>query len=93
MNKEDNIKNIFIRNANIGDEVTIDGRIVKARNYVATEEEQIFNNLRVIFTDFANSDFERLDSVFLDAQTQKKECSECSLLVLARGISIDFKIS
>jgi hypothetical protein len=93
MNTGDHIKNIFIRNAHIGDEITIDGRIVKARNNVATEEEQLFNNLRVIFTDFANSDFERLDSVFLDAQTQKKECSECSLLVLARGTSIEFKIS
>ena len=72
------IKNIFIRNAHMGDEIKIDGRIVKTRNEACPQEEQLFNNLRVTFMQFSNADFERLDSVFLDAQTQKKEGAACT---------------
>lgn len=87
------IKNIFIRNAAYEDQIEINNRIVKRRNQDIPEGEIEFDKLRIVFTEFADSDLERLDSAFIDVDVQKKEGSTTGdFLILARGMKVRFEV-
>lgn len=87
------IKNIFIRNAALADEILIDRRVVKQKNKPAPTESIEFNKLRITFTDFSDADIERLDSAFIDINFQKKQTAqEGDFLILSRGTKVHFEL-
>ena len=92
------IKNIFILNASINDQLKVDGRVMKARGAKVPEKQTCFDSLRVTFLDNAERLIamgyeERIDLLFIDVDRLRDNSVPLKYNILGRRKPVFLELS